>query len=137
MQYRPPEQAVGQSLSTHSAICSKRSSLSNLVHDESVWLIDAADAAVQGRADDPSAGLRRTNAERVSLKRVDAHDVMHAVPFDSPERLEDRSAGLPRPNDVLREQILEPDFALVADGRVIYRISGGIRPQNRRSGAGS
>jgi hypothetical protein len=59
-----------------------------------VWGWLTLRAAVEGR-DQAPASLRSPDAQGVGLQRIDADNVMHAVPLNRAERLEDgRAYGL-------------------------------------------
>jgi len=58
-------------------------------------LAEASHAAEQGWRYESTPSLCRPDAECVGLDGVEADDVVHAVPFDCPERLKDcRTVGL-------------------------------------------
>ena len=82
------------------------------LHDERVRLVHAAHPAEQGRRDHAPALLRRPEAQGMRLDGIEADHIVHAVPFNSPERLENRRARGPRLLDFVRPQELQPDLAL-------------------------
>jgi hypothetical protein len=93
------------------------------VHDERVRLAQAANPAKQGRRDHAPALPGRSKAQGVRLDRIEAENVVHPVPFDGPERLEDRRTRRLRLVQFLRMKELDAHFAL----------TGGIRLRGRRT----
>jgi hypothetical protein len=74
-------------------------------------LIEAADSAEKGGSDQPAARLSSPDAQGMGLDRVDADDIVNAVPFDCAEGLKYGRAECLDAVDLVGTEQFKPDLS--------------------------